>query len=610
MSGPIKPLRLLLVSVGLLTVFAAERYAEADNHDRTLAAGWIIFILGCLTGLVSWARAKGTDRTAPKLPGLLLFGWQILMALGILLYHLHGYLSADRFTTLRPILLGLYLSAIILGFFWGLGVEWSMHRSGRDWFAERIRVQSGARSLLSLGLLLLGLLGTNFFLAKRDKVFDLSYFKTTRPGESTRKIVEQLESDVRVGAFFSKDSEVAPYVRDYMNELSQPRLKVEFYDKDRDPKAAEEFRVSRDGQIVFLVGEKRQRIDIGDRLEDARRKLRTLDSTFQKTLLLSTSKTETVYFSLSHGEMGWQAESGSNELRSIRSLETLLRNQNLWPRRIDTLFTDIPNDGLALAIIGPSAAFAPQEVESIRRFIDRGGRLLLALDVDKGNEKSGDILAGDQNEMKKILDDLGVTFHREIIVNDRDFVATSRQKIDRYFLYTNVFGSHDAVKTLTRNEEKLSLLNFRSGSLDFGDKAVNGWELTGTAESMRNSFLDLNENLEFDEGKEKRGGRILSIAAEKALPGGKRGKVLIFADASQFSDPLMQSPGNQWAALDGFRWLLDREETSGAVASEEDVFIKHSHMRDLWVFHGSIYLIPLAVLAFGFLMNRKKRKTA
>lgn len=611
MIGMTKTIRLLLLAIGLLAIFAAERYAEPDSHLRTLAIGWVIFLAGTLLGIFSWARAKGTDQASPKLSFFLVFGGQILTIVGIGLYHLWSLLSVERFVTLRPILLGVYLSAIILGLFWSIGVEWSMHRSSRGYFAERLRVQSGARSLISLALLLLGLLGGNFFFAKKDKIFDLSYFKTTRPGESTRKIVEQLPIEIRVGAFFTKDSDAAPYVHDYLNQVAkdQPKLKVEFYDKDLNPKAAEEFRVSRDGQVVFMVADKRQRIDVGDRLDEARKKLSSFDSSFQKSILLLSSETKNVYFSLAHGEMTWATDS-KDELHRIRVLETLLRNQNISPKRIDTLFKDVPEDAAALAIIGPSAGFAPQEIDTLKRYIDRGGHLLLALDLDKGSEKSAEIASTDQSGLIAILKDMGVSYHPQLLVNDRDYVANSRSKIDRFFLYTNVFGSHAAVKTLTRNEEKLSLLTFRNGSFDFESKPVNGWNLSGTAESLKHSFLDLNENLEFDEGKETRGGRVISLAAEKPGKDGKKMKVLLFADASQFSDPLMQSPGNQWAALDGFRWLIDREDTAGDVSSEEDVYIQHSHMRELWVFHGSIYLVPLAVLIFGFFMNRKKRKSA
>jgi hypothetical protein len=76
------------------------------------------------------------------------------------------------------------------------------------------------------------------------------------------------------------------------------------------------------------------------------------------------------------------------------------------------------------------------------------------------------------------------------------------------------------------------------------------------------------------------------------------------------SDPPLYYNGNQWMALDSFRWLTDRMNTAGAVESEEDVRIQHSKGRELLVFHGSIYLAPLLILGLGFVANRRKRGRA
>jgi hypothetical protein len=37
------------------------------------------------------------------------------------------------------------------------------------------------------------------------------------------------------------------------------------------------------------------------------------------------------------------------------------------------------------------------------------------------------------------------------------------------------------------------------------------------------------------------------------------------------SDPPLYYNDNQWMALDAFRWLTDRMNTSGALESEEDI---------------------------------------
>ena len=43
---------------------------------------------------------------------------------------------------------------------------------------------------------------------ERDKKVDLSYFRTARPGEATRKIVRTLDQPIQVALFFPPANEV------------------------------------------------------------------------------------------------------------------------------------------------------------------------------------------------------------------------------------------------------------------------------------------------------------------------------------------------------------------------------------------------------------------
>ena len=85
-----------------------------------------------------------------------------------------------------------------------------------------------------------------------------------------------------------------------------------------------------------------------------------------------------------------------------------------------------------------------------------------------------------------------------------------------------------------------------------------------------------------------------------------KSKVVVFSDATMISDPILVNPGNQ-VITDTLRWAIGHKSFMGAVNSEEDVKIQHSKSRDLIIFHGSIFLIPLMVLIFGFFATRQER---
>jgi hypothetical protein len=611
--NPIRALRIPLFLLGLALVFIAERYLKTyDSYKIVAIIGAVVALLPLGMTLLLMQKAKAQALLAEAKSWKLVLVWKILVILGVLLFYVYRWsldtnLSPETLT--QKGLLVLWLTTLFLGLFMGLGVEFSHRMNGTGENAEPNRLAYSAKIWLSIGFLFLGLGALNYGAAKKDKVFDLSYFKSTKPGEATFNAVASLEAPVRAGVFFTKDSEVAAFVREYLDVLAQKNsnLQLEYYDKDFYPAQAEEFKVSKNGQIVLLKDGKRQRIDLGDKLENARKKLRNLDAQFQKALLQLTSEKGTIYFTSSHGEMSWSIDRNS-PLRSLRNLETVLRSQNLTPKSLPSTFSPIPDDAEAVAVVGPTASFAKEEVEVLREYLNRGGRLLLALDVESAGEQAEDVVVADQNELDTLLTEVGIKFRKNRLANDREFVRSTRQKFDRVYLYTNLFGSHESVSTLTRNDEKLNVLALHSGYLVV-ESGSNAWHPVSTIMTLRSTFIDTNKNFDYDPD-EVRGSYPLVAAAEKAMDEGKKAKIIVLADSSMLSDPPLYYNGNQWMALDSFRWLTDRMNTAGAVESEEDVRIQHSKGRELLVFHGSIYLAPLVILGLGFVANRRKRGRA
>ncbi len=612
MNG-LSALRIPLLLSGLAFVFIAERYLKVyDFYKYAVLLGVFVALLSPLWTFLLYRRSQAAGIKAEAKSWQLVIGWKLVVIAGIGLFYLYKWrlgsaLGPDSFAL--KALLVLWLSFILLGGFMGLGVELSHRANGEGENAEPGRLAYSAKIWLCIGLLFMGLGALNYGAAKKDKVFDLSYFKSTKPGESTLSIVEGLKDPIKVGVFFAKDSEVAGFVKEYLDILAKQNsnLQLEFYDKDFYPAQAEEFRVSKNGQIVLSKDSKRQRIDLGDKLENARKKLRTLDSQFQKALLQLVSEQGNIYFTARHGEMGWGIDR-STPMRSLKNLETILRSQNLSPKSLPSLFAAIPEDAAAVAIVGPVSGFTKEEVATLRDYLKKGGKLLVALDVETTGEQAEVVPVEDQNEIQTLLSEVGIQFRKDRLANDKEYVRSTRQKFDFLLLYTNIFGSHESVSTLTRNDEKLNILALNSGYLVI-DNGPNTWQPVATIMSLRSTYIDKNKNFDFDPD-EVRASYPLAAAAEKLLPEGKKARVIVLADSTMLADPPLFYNGNQWMSLDAFRWLTDRMNTAGAVESEEDVKIQHSKGRDILVFHGSIYIVPILILGLGFIANRRKRGRA
>ena len=69
-----------------------------------------------------------------------------------------------------------------------------------------------------------------------------------------------------------------------------------------------------------------------------------------------------------------------------------------------------------MAIIGPQKPFLPDELASLTRFIDRGGRLLIALDPEFGVD------------FHEVLGPLNLTYKAEQLANDQAFATRTHTR--------------------------------------------------------------------------------------------------------------------------------------------------------------------------------------
>ena len=140
--------------------------------------------------------------------------------------------------------------------------------------------------------------------AERDKKVDLSYFRTAKPGESTRKIVGTIDQPIQVSLFFPPSNEVKEEVTSYFDDLKKESklLEVQSYDRDVNPQKAKELGVTGNGIVVIARGGHREQMSIGLELEGARAQLRNLDRDVQTRLLKVARPARNVYFVSGHGE--------------------------------------------------------------------------------------------------------------------------------------------------------------------------------------------------------------------------------------------------------------------------------------------------------------------
>lgn len=635
---------------GIALVFLGERVLATMTTPRVLSTGaGLIAVLGATA--VRWLSAGRTQGERGRIERLLGVAqtaavMAVLLALSNNLFaHQFGLDALDNDARERwdNVVLVIWVTLLLCGVLPLLFAETALVPMRRAARPESRRVHSAAAAGLTLALALAYL---GLFVGAAHKwgvAADFAYFKTARPSSSTLRVAAGLKEPVRVVAFFPAVNEVRNEVDRYMREVarSSPKIKFEFVDRVLSPKIARDLRVAQDGIVVLSRGELRQNISLTTDFKSARTTLRNFDQEFQKNLMKIARDAKNAYVTTGHGELNDRAQgTNADKERGISGLRKLLEMQNY--RVLDLgmpqgLASEIPKDATVVMVLGPQEPFAPEELAALKRYVERGGALLLAVDPDAANDHAldappiasstpdkpaspvsssfGEVLAkgGAGPNLDALVGLVGLGIDPVILANDKgDSVSFAGNKSDRTRIVTNRFGSHASVSTLSRHSAWVVL--FGAGSLrklDPNDKTVDF-----ALRSTTSTFQDKNGNFEAEPG-EARASYDLAAAVTRKLATGtatdtkgdkSEQRAFVIADADLFSDLVLKNvPTNRLLLLDAVRWLGGEESLSGEVNSEEDVRIEHTKEKDVLWFYSIIFGVPLLVFGLGLAWARRSK---
>ena len=591
---------------GLVLLYGGERIAGSGTA-RLVASGLgaALMLAALVVRGLRWRAASGDRRAVERVLGLATCGATVAVVLYFaqsdVATRLFGAAPGQAVPKLAGMLAALYPALLAASLLPLALAELAYAAMARAPQVEGGRVRDAVYSGLGLAGVLVFAFSLMFVASERDTKWDLSYFRTARPGDATRKIVRGLDEPVTVAIFFPPANEVADQLSDYLSDLApeSPKLEVKRYDQAIDPAKAREFEVTSNGALVVARGARREKLLLGLDLERSRSQLRNLDQEVQKRLLQVARPKRAVYLTGGHGERQEQNASPTDTRAAIGLLRSELKAQNYELRALgaaEGLGAEVPKDAAAVLVLGPTTAFQPSELEALKAYVGRGGRLLVALDPEAGLDFAG------------LLPSLGLTFTQEMLANDVAFARKSYQPSDRTIIGTNTYSSHPSVTTLGRQGFPMYLMG--AGHLD---EAKHGPELTVdiSVRAHPSTWDDLNNNFSHDPPAETRKAWGLGAAVTRKAAGGKpeeEGRAIVLADSDALADEMLQSArGNAYFVLDGLKWLLGDEAIAGTTNSEVDAPIERSHKSESVVFYSTIFLAPAGVVLGGYLASRRKR---
>lgn len=400
----------------------------------------------------------------------------------------------------------------------------------------------------------------------------------------SKKFLATLKVPVKVTAFYRMDQEgrssLEELLKQYRNIYSG--LEFELVDPDRNPGEAKKYQVTSYGTIVVESGDKQEKI---------------FDSSEQAItnaiLKVSRAGKKTIYFLTGHGEL-----SPTNEQRQgYSTAKKVMEEVNYQVKELVLMKEEVPADATALVISGPKQDPLDQELEAIKRYVDRGGNILFLLEPFA------------TPKLAALLKPYGLILKEDIVLD-----RMSRLFGGDYFIpvITN-YKDHE----ITRD---FNLATFfpTARSVGIESKPPAGVTAKELATTGPDSWAETNRKLleqgkaRYDEGEDSKGP--ITIAAVSTVPikeEGKKGqaRLVLFGDADFASNAYIGLSGNGALFLSAMRWLAEEEELITVRPRQQEfspLFL--TRIQGNLVFWLPVIVLPGLVVVVGAVILTRRRR--
>jgi ABC-type uncharacterized transport system involved in gliding motility auxiliary subunit len=425
---------------------------------------------------------------------------------------------------------------------------------------HRRQARYGTLATASLLLGLMIVVSVNYVLARQNKRWDLTAAKQHSLSPQTIRVLESLDSPIKV-IVFAQEFDFERY-RNRLGEYeyASSQVSLDYVDVDKNPALARAYEVQSYGTVVFEYNDRIERV-VSDQEQD-------LTNALIKAVEGEELK---VYFLQGHGERSPE----NTERDGYMRLAEALRLDNLAVERLPLSQTgSVPPDADVIVIAGPSTDLLPGEIDLLRTYLEEGGKALFLIDPPVGPDNT------EPDLLISLIAEWGIEIGQDVVVDVSGVgqllgtdatvpVATTyppHEITDQFELLTAfplarsvrpIESGDDQVAQTVVETSQASWSETNLAALDSGEVSLNEAEgdLTGpisiaaaiaipieTEMPATNSDSDQNES---DEANEDASNQETRIA--------------VFGDSDFAANSTIGIQGNQDLALNAINWLAQQE---------------------------------------------------
>ena len=455
--------------------------------------------------------------------------------------------------------------------------------------------------ILALGILVL----INYFFARHHHRFDFTESKIHSLSDQSVTVLKNLQNEIIIKCFFREGN----FGRSSMENLLEiysyhsSKIKYEFIDPDKNPGLVKRYEIATDGTTILESGDK-----------DSRITTTTEEDITNAVIKISREKKKIIYFLEGHGEESIE-ESGERGYSLAKDeLEKLAYEVKKFTLALQDNF---PDDLALLIIPGPVKDLLPNELETIRNYIQKGGRVFFMVDPETAPGLTPFFLEfGFQ-----LADDLIVDTVARLLGGDYFMPVISEYEshdITDKFRYATFLPYARSVDKLEDTPEGVSIdILAKSSPNSWSERELDQREVSFNEEIDQQGPISIaavatieykeeqKEETEDTEEKKEEEGEPEEETEMQAKP---EGRLALFGDSDFVSNTYYNLAGNGNLFLNTVNWLTEEADLiSIQPKTSSPRTIQLSPSQGRLIFFFSLIILPLAILITGISVWLRRR---
>jgi ABC-type uncharacterized transport system involved in gliding motility auxiliary subunit len=463
----------------------------------------------------------------------------------------------------------------------GLGYYVFVYYKNREKEISTRNLQYGSNALLQI-VIVIAIVGLLAFVTTRQHLrSDWTANKLFSLADQTDKILTGLDKEVKIIAFYRQSMQNGP--RDVLDEYAyrSGNLEYEFVDPDENPQLARQYQIKQINTLVVECGKKKETIT---ELSEA-----NLTNAIMK---VTREQDKVIYFLTGHGERSISADGPDGyklATDAIKNENYLVRELNLVQNMVQG--KGIPDSCTVLAIISPKSNFFPGELDTIKAYLESGGKGLFLLDPEG------------PADVAQFLTNFGVNVGNDMVVD-----VSGMGQLFGAGPGMPMVSSYDQSIAITEGFNIMTFYPLTASVIPMDSK--NGYTVKELLKTSTNSYAEksIAPEVSFDEGVDIPGPITIAALIEKTI-GEKKTSLVVFGDSDFAKNGYFKNQGNANLFLNTINYLAEEEDLISIRPKDiEDRRLTLTVADMSTIFYLVVILIPILVIIAGVVVYKKRGK--